>query len=195
MTRGLPIAIVGGLLATALAGPPAQADQLFEPGNWPAVAADRKAGQVGDIVTVLIVEGARASSRLENNSDRSTQVGGGLGAGGIDESADLRFGGSYTGRGEVVRSEQFVAQMTATVVEQLPNGDLIIQGAQNMQINDEETKIGVRGRVRRTDISGDNTVPSYRLADAQIDYDGEGFVSRSAKPGLISRIFTFLGIG
>jgi len=55
--------------------------------------------------------------------------------------------------------------------------------------------IGVRGRIRPYDISAENAVLSSRIADAQIDYDGKGFVSRSAKPGLLNRIFSFLGLG
>lgn len=174
---------------------PLSAEQLFRADSWAAVASDRKAMGVGDAVTVVILEATRASSRLENNSSRKSQTGGGLQAGGIDESASLQFGGSYSGRGEVVRSEQFVAQMTATVIERTANGDLLIEGRQNLMINGEQTSIGVRGRVRPQDISPENLVPSSRIAEAQIDYDGKGFVSRSAKPGLLNRIFSFLGIG
>ncbi|MEO7680134.1 MAG: flagellar basal body L-ring protein FlgH, partial [Sphingomonas sp.] len=54
---------------------------------------------------------------------------------------------------------------------------------------------GVRGRVRAADIGADNRVLSSRIADAQIDYDGKGFVSRSAKPGILNRVFRFLGLG
>ncbi len=174
---------------------PIHAEQLYRHDAWPAVANDRKAMAVGDALTVVILESTRAASKLENNSARNSQVGGGFQAGGIDENATLAFGGSYSGKGEIVRSEQFVAQMSATVTGRAPNGDLLIEGRQQMLINGEETTIGVRGRVRQQDISAYNTVPSSRIADAQIDYDGKGFVSRSAKPGLISRVLSFLGIG
>jgi len=186
-TAGLALAVLG---ATPLA-----AEQLYRGDGWPAVASDRKATSVGDAVTVVILEATRASSRLENNSSRKSQTGGGLQAGGIDESVSLSFGGSYNGRGEVVRAEQFVAQMTAMVVDRTANGDLLIEGRQHLLINGEKTTIGVRGRIRPQDIDADNLVPSSRIADAQIDYDGKGFVSRSAKPGLLSRLFSFLGIG
>jgi len=178
-----------------LSSAPLGAEQLFRGDSWSAVASDRKAAGVGDAVTVVILEATRASSRLENNSSRKSQTGGGLQVGGIDESASLQFGGSYSGRGEVVRAEQFVAQMTATVIERTGNGDLLIEGRQNLLINGEQTSIGVRGRIRPQDISPENLVPSSRIAEAQIDYDGKGFVSRSAKPGLLNRIFSFLGIG
>lgn len=183
------------LLALACAATPAQADQLYDGSRFSAMTADQRASQIGDIVTVLISESARASSRLQNGSSRSSNVGGGFRAGGIDEDASLEFGGSFAGRGEVVRSEQFVAQMSAQVIEVFANGDFLIEGRQNLLINDEETQVSVRGRIRPIDIQDGNIVLSSRLAQAQINYDGEGFVSRSARPGLLNRIFSFLGIG
>ena len=176
-------------------GAAASAEQLYGGGSWPALASDDKANGPGDIVIVLIQESAQASSRLQNNSSRNTEFGGSFAAGGIDEGANLSLGGSYAGRGEVVRSEQFLASMSAQIVEILPNGDLLIEGRQLMLINGEETTIGVRGRIRPQDISPENAISSFRIADAQINYDGKGFVSRSAKPGLINRILSFLGLG
>ena len=173
----------------------AGAEQLYEGGSWPALASDDKANGPGDIVIVLIQESAQASSRLQNNSSKNTDFGGSFAAGGIDEGANLSLGGSYAGRGEVVRSEQFIASMSAQIVEILPNGDFRIEGKQLMLINGEETTIGVRGRIRPQDISPENAISSFRIADAQINYDGKGFVSRSAKPGLINRILSFLGLG
>jgi flagellar L-ring protein precursor FlgH len=173
----------------------AGAEQLYEGGSWPALASDDKANGPGDIVIVLIQESAQASSRLQNNSSKNTDFGGSFAAGGIDEGANLSLGGSYAGRGEVVRSEQFVASMSAQIAEILPNGDFLIEGKQLMLINGEETTIGVRGRIRPQDISPENAISSFRIADAQINYDGKGFVSRSAKPGLINRILSFLGLG
>jgi flagellar L-ring protein precursor FlgH len=84
--------------------------------------------------------------------------------------------------------------MTLTVQAVLPNGDLVVGGDQWLDINGERTRVGVRGRVRTADIAADNSVISNRIADAQIDYGGRGFVSRSAKPGIITRIFRFLGL-
>lgn len=184
-------------LAAMLAslGAAAGAEQLYEGGSWPALASDDKANGPGDIVIVLIQESAQASSRLQNNSSKNTDFGGSFAAGGIDEGANLSLGGSYAGRGEVVRSEQFVASMSAQIAEILPNGDFLIEGKQLMLINGEETTIGVRGRIRPQDISPENAISSFRIADAQINYDGKGFVSRSAKPGLINRILSFLGLG
>lgn len=180
---------------TCFAETPLKAEQLYDGDDWAAVASDQRAGDIGDIITIVISESARATSSLRNGSSRSTDVGGSLRGGGINENVSLEFGGSYSGQGETVRSEQFVAQMSALVTERLDNGDLEIEGRQLLLINGEETEVLVRGRIRRLDIQRGNFVLSSRIAQAEINYDGEGFVSRSAKPGLISRIFRFLGIG
>jgi flagellar L-ring protein precursor FlgH len=180
------------VLATPVA---ASADNLYRRGSWPAMSADRRASIEGDALTVVIFQAAEASNSAQNASRKKTDLGGSFNAGSIDESAELEFGGGYSGRGEVRRSERLVAQLTVVVEQVLPNGDFLIVGEQWMRVNGETTKIGVRGRVREADITSQNTILSSRIADAQISYDGRGFVSRSAKPGLVNRLFNFLGLG
>lgn len=173
----------------------AHADNLYPGTNWPALSGDRKASAVGDALTVVIFQAAEATNTAQNASRKKTDLGGGISAGSLDERGSLEFGGGYTGRGEVRRSEKLVAQITVVVNEVLPNGDFVVTGEQVMRVNGETTRIGVRGRVRFADVTSDNTILSSRIADAQISYDGRGFVSRSAKPGLINRVFNFLGLG
>jgi len=193
MKRVPVVAVVAGLLA--LAAVPAKAENLYDRSNWSALSSDRRAAAAGDALTIVIFQAAEASNSAQNASRRSTNIGGSISAGSLDERAELDFGGAYTGRGEVRRSERLIAQITATVESVLPNGDLVVVGEQWMRVNGERTRIAVRGRVRTADITSENSVLSSRIADAQIDYDGRGFVSRSARPGLINRIFSFLGLG
>lgn len=191
--------ILGAVILAALAAAPAQADDLFRGSNWASMSGDRKASQPGDILTVVIFQAAEATNSAQNSSRKKTDVGGSfgttIGSGSIDEKASLEFGGGYTGRGEVRRSERLVTQISLTVREVLPNGDLLVEGEQWMRINGETSRIGVRGRVRPADINGENSVLSSRIADARISYDGRGFVTRSAKPGIVNKIFSFLGLG
>ena len=70
----------------------------------------------------------------------------------------------------------------------------MITGAERLHINGETTTIEVRGRIRAADINGNNQVQSNRIANAQVNYNGKGFVSRSARPGIIQRIFSILGL-
>lgn len=179
------------LLGTASA---AQADDLYHDPSWSAMTSDRRASVVGDILTVNIFQAAEATNSAQNNSRKSTDFSGSIDVPGFSKDAEISFGGGYNGRGEVRRSERFISQMSLTVVEVLPNGDLVVGGEQWLRINGERTRIGVRGRVRPADIRSDNSVASTRIANAEIDYDGRGFVSRSAKPGIITKIFSFLGL-
>jgi len=191
MKRSALILAVPFLGLATIAG----ADNLYKPSSWSALSADRRASQVGDLLTIVVYQSAESTNVAKTDSSRSSTLGGGLSIGAINENGSFKLGGGYSGGGEVQRSERFVTQITVTVEQVLPGGDLIVSGRQKMRVNGEDSDIGVRGRVRPADIAADNSIASNRLADAQIDYDGRGFVSRSAKPGLINRIFRFLGIG
>lgn len=172
----------------------ALAEDLYRNGLTQSLSSDRRAAAVGDLLTVIVVQAAESSSTMSSGSQKSSVLDGRFAAGSIDERAELSFGGRYNGQGEVRRSEKFVTQMSATIMEVLPNGDFVIDGRQRMKINGEETLVEVRGRIRPADIDGEDRVASNRIADAEINYNGKGLVSRSAKPGLIQRVFSFLGL-
>ena len=191
MSGRLLIIATLGLICAA----PAFADDLYRGSNWSSMSADRRATEAGDVLTVVIFQAAESTNVAQNSSRKATDLSGSANVGSFNEGGELKFGGGYTGRGEVRRSEKLIAQITLTVQQVLPNGDMVVGGEQLLRVNGERTRIGVRGRIRTADIRADNSVLSNRIADAQIDYDGRGFVSRSAKPGIINRIFSFLGLG
>jgi flagellar L-ring protein precursor FlgH len=181
-----------GAMACAVSG---SAESLYKPGNWSSLATDRRAFQVGDILTVLVYENATASNSASAGSKKNSKVGGAVNAGGkLDEAANLSLNGSSDSQGTTGRSGQMVAQISVKVDEVLPNGDLRLSGTQMLNLSGEHTTIRVKGRVRAADISAANAVLSSRLADAEIDYDGKGFVSRSAHPGIVTKIFNWLGL-
>ena len=146
------------------------------------------------MLTIFISQSSRAATTAQQSSRKRSDLRGGVAVAGVNETADLSLGGGYTGTGEARRSDQLVATITVGVTEVLPNGDLVVSGRHNLLVNGERTLIAVRGQVRVADILSGNTVPSSRIAQAAIDYDGQGFVSRSAKPGLVNRILSFLGL-
>lgn len=176
-------------------GGAAQAEDLYRRDNWSALASDRRAGAVGDILTVIVLENTVAANSVQTGTSRQSRLGGEINAGtSLNETASLGLRGSFDGAGQTARSGRMVAQISVRVEQVFPNGDLGVAGAQALNISGERTNIRIRGRVRPEDISGSNTVLSGRLADATIAYDGHGFVSRSGRPGLIQRVFRFLGI-
>lgn len=187
--RLLPLLFVAFGLSGAVG-----ADDLYLQGRSQSLAADHRASQVGDTLTVVIVQTAEASTTVRTGTRRSTALGGQIAAGTINESANAGLTGNFDGQGQASRSERFITQMTARVTRVLPNGDLEITGTQQLKINGEATTVEVRGLVRAVDVDAENRVPSNRIADAQINYQGKGFVSRSARPGLLQRVFSLLGL-
>lgn len=188
--------IAAGLVLIFWAGglSPATAEDLFNVQRYRPLAADERAFRPGDVVTLIVYQSAEARNLASNSSGRDTQAGASFQTDVTGESADVRFGGSFTGRGEVRRGGSILAQISARIVEVLPNGDVRIEGEQVVYVNGEETLIGVRGVARLADIGADNTLPSGRLADAEIRYDGSGFATDSARPGLVTRLLRILGI-
>jgi flagellar L-ring protein precursor FlgH len=184
------------LSAAASLGAPsvAIADNLFHNQPWAHVASDQRATQVGDIITVVVYQNAEARNGAQNTARRTSSIDGSIRGDSTNEAGELSLNGAYSGQGQVSRSESFITQISVTIESILPNGDFTIGGQQMMHVNGEDTLIRVRGRVRPTDINGDNRVLSTRIADAQINYDGRGFVSRNARPGLIHRLFGLLGL-
>jgi flagellar L-ring protein precursor FlgH len=84
--------------------------------------------------------------------------------------------------------------LTVTVREVLPNGDLKVSGEQILTVNNEKHKVTLEGRVRQQDVSSDNVVLSSRLADAQINYVGDGDLSDRQKRAFWRRVADWLGL-
>jgi flagellar L-ring protein precursor FlgH len=187
-------AIVSALLVPSLAS----ATDLAAHGNWPSLAGDRSARGVGDVLTVVIYETSSATNSAENSSSRNSSFQGQFSAGnpatsgGVNAAASLGLAAASDNTGATARAGQMVAQISVVVDNVFPNGDLHVTGAQALKINGEKTNIHVQGRVRPADITATNAVLSSSLAEASIDYDGVGFVSSSAQPGLIARLFNWL---
>jgi flagellar L-ring protein precursor FlgH len=154
---------------------------------------DLKATDVGDVVTILIVEKTMASnsSALDTEKESSFSTDG-SGTGPMDLvnpfSLSANIGREHGGRGSTERAGSIVGKMAATVVAVTPNGNLEITGTREIVINDEKEILTITGTVRPQDISTDNMVYSTAIASMQIEYRGKGLVTSGSKPGIISRI-------
>jgi flagellar L-ring protein FlgH len=196
MKRHLLIfAIYAAVNLLAPFAPFAQAANLFDPALHESLTADRRASKAGDIVTILIYENSSASNSADTSTNTSFGINGKVStlyAG--NNVAQVGAGDNYGGKGKIERTGRLLAQISATVVDVFPNGDLAVAGDQNIDMNGEKTKIHLTGRVRPIDIAQNNAVLSSRLADAQIEYAGEGFITDRSRPGLIPRFFAWLGL-
>jgi flagellar L-ring protein precursor FlgH len=161
---------------------------------------DQRAHKIGDILTVIVT--IDDSAQISNSTARSrgaeneAGVGGVLGSifgglpgggvPGVDISADGQISTSSalsdTGTGSVNRSEALETQVAAVVVQVLPNGNLVIEGRQEVRVNFEVRDLIVAGIVRPEDIHADNTIPSTKIAEARISYGGRGQITDVQQP-------------
>lgn len=170
------------------------AETLYQVDSYRSLTSDRRAYQIGDVLTVLIVENSSASATAGTNTDKSNNVGIKFSIPNRQEESALSLQEEFDGRGKIARSGKLLAQISVTVKDINPNGDLLISGDQLIEINDEKQSINIKGKVRPIDIDARNSVLSTRIADAQIKYVGDGVLADSQHKGWLSKIITFLGL-
>lgn len=153
--------------------------------------SDRVSVREGDLITILIDEYTIATaSRNESASNergRNAAVGGSFYALSLRSANDI----SSRTRGESARRERFSAEITVRIVEILPGGNVRIEGAKRVQIDDHEQSVTVRGVVRTQDISVANTVESWRVADAELLYESNGSLG-SVGGGIWSKLLNLI---
>lgn len=194
--RGTRPHLLGLVVAAAIVGatPLAHASDLYKPGTWAAMASDRLASRVGDSLTVLIYESSQAQNTSQSSRQGGIQASGQVGSSTVNHSGQLSATAGYSGNGQTGRTEQMIAQISVVVDAVLPNGDLHVVGEQALKINGQHTRIRLRGRVRREDISSLNTIRSSMVADAAIDYDGAPLGTTERRPGIARRVLGWFGI-
>ncbi len=161
--------------------------------SYYSLYTDRRAHQVGDILTVLITEESSASRTAKTYTQKKDEVstsGGGTGI--LDViplfSAGVDYKNKHDGVGRTSRDGKLWATITVKIVEVLGNGNLRIEGKKTVQVNQDKEEITLKGVVRPQDIGPDNTVLSIYVAEAQIGYKGKGAVDAGQKKGIILRI-------
>ncbi|MEZ5065256.1 MAG: flagellar basal body L-ring protein FlgH [bacterium] len=154
---------------------------------------DHSAIGVGDAITILIVESTEAnkSTVTKTRSGTTNELGSGgrldfLGTWGVNSD------NSSIGEGSTSRRGNLQAQITAMITEVTPSGLLLVEGRRSVLVNGEEETIVLRGSVRPEDVRADNTVFSTFLADASIEYKGQGVLATAERPGILSRIFNWI---
>ena len=184
------------VLASARETPtPASANSLWRTGAR-AFFIDQRAGKVGDILTVQIDIDDSAKTTNSTSSSRTS----GLKAGvphflGLESSLgkilpsgfdpanalETKSNSTNAGAGAVSRAEKISLTIAAVVTSVLPNGNMVIQGTQEVRTNTEMRQLTVSGIVRPEDITSSNTIKHTQIAEARISYGGRGDISRVQK--------------
>jgi flagellar L-ring protein FlgH len=190
--RCLRVSLVVALVAAAA---PSMAQQVDAPLLQRSLFADRKAYRAGDMLTVVVTEVASASATARTRADKEERVFGEINQ--PDESPwniDLSFGNDFDGGGQIQRTGKLLAKLAVTVEGVDQYGNLNIIGEQEIRVNNEQQRIALSGLVRAEDIGPDNTIASWRIANARIDFKGEGILARKQSPGLMTKLFDLFGL-
>ncbi|HLZ73684.1 flagellar basal body L-ring protein FlgH [Phenylobacterium sp.] len=181
---------------------PATANSLWRTGAR-TFFNDQRAHQPGDILTVLINVNDSAKTSNETTAGRtsSNNVGipnllglestlGKILPSGFNPATAVSTNAKTTsdGVGAVNRQEQITTTIAAVVASVLPNGNLVIQGTQQMMINNEMRQVTIAGIVRPEDISSANTILHTQIAEERLNYGGRGDISRVQKTPALQSI-------
>lgn len=177
---------------------PPTSGSIYNDGIDVRLFEDRKATRVGDILTVRLKEQTNASKNSATSTSKTTEAT--LGNPTIFGRAPTKNGtplfegslngeSSFDGEGSSSQSNSLVGDITVTVMERFPNGNLRIRGEKWLTLNQGREFIRLSGIIRPDDIGTDNSIDSLRIADAQITYSSKGVLAAANRMGLISRFF------
>ena len=192
MTKKFFAAIM--IAAFVMVGGAAEAKSLWVDNGYISLYADKKARNVGDILTIVINESTTQSATKSRRNSKAGNVSVGNGTGIFDFIRAFSVSGSdsFEADGSATDTNRFSGQITVTVVEVLPNGNMVVEGTQSIWQNRDEHRITLRGVIRRDDVTMNNTVPSTRVADATLKFDGKGPLNAKQRQGILTQIFNFL---
>ncbi len=184
--------------AVSQTGPIQNSDSIYQSGSTWYLLEDIKPRRVGDMLTVLLQEKTDAKKLADTESKKETD----------NEITALNFLGApvtyhdrqildtrlksrydFKGEADSQQSNSLTGSVTVTVVEVQANGNLVVQGEKWITINQGEEYIRLRGIVRQIDINPDNTISSERVANAEIQYSGEGTLANTNEQGWLAKFF------
>jgi flagellar L-ring protein FlgH len=179
-----------------------RADSLWRDDVSRPMFADKRASNVGDIVTISVQETTTSTKNNKTTSAKSSGADASISSFFYSPTASslltkggklpaLKFDAStdYSGGGTIDNKETIGAYVAARVIDVLPNGSLVIEGKRETAFSGEQQTIVLRGVVRREDISANNLVYSYNIADASIHITSKGTITDVQRKGWFTRIW------
>ena len=156
---------------------------------------DRRPRAIGDILTIVLDEEVSASKNSKSNADRSGSAG--LAIDSVPDALeqlaeygfDLSGQSDFAGGGGSEANNTFTGTITVSVLDVMPNGNLRVRGEKQIAINQGTEFIRFSGVVNPRTITGQNTVPSTQVADARIEYVGDGYINEAQHMGWLQRFF------
>jgi flagellar L-ring protein precursor FlgH len=188
--------------------PAADNGSIYQMGYEVRLFEDNKARRVGDVLTIMLQERTQASKSASTETSKSSDVNianptlfgsspqfnvPGMVPLASNRGNSLETGisssNSFAGEGDASQSNSLTGNITVTIAEVLPNGNLVVRGEKWLTLNNGEEFIQISGIVRPQDIATNNTVASTLVADARITYSGKGQLADTQRSGWLTRFF------
>ena len=168
---------------------------IYQPATYRPLLEDHRARNVGDVLTININEKVSASKTASSTANRAgsmdfavpdAQIGGrGIKGGSLSATSKNDF----EGKGASAANNVFTGAITVTVVDVLPNGNLLVSGEKQIGINQGSEFVRLSGVVDPRYILAGNVVSSTQVADARLEYRGAGYINEAQTLGWLSRAF------
>jgi flagellar L-ring protein precursor FlgH len=174
----------------------AASGSIYQAGVSRTLFEDRRARYVGDTMHIAITETTSASTKSNTKASRATSVSASVPTiSGLPGKSFQGIGLSATGansldgKGEAAANNVFSGTITVTVIEVLPNGNLLVSGEKQVSIGAGTEYIRLSGIVNPYFINAANTISSGNVADARIEYRENGVISEAQVMGWLARFF------
>jgi flagellar L-ring protein precursor FlgH len=156
--------------------------------------ADHKARNVGDILTIVISETTKTSTTKSNSNSKSgsQSLSAGVGIFTFLNAASASGSDSFKASGAASANNSVSGNVSVTVKEVQPNGNMVVEGTQSIWQNKDEHKITLNGIVRRDDVTSSNTVSSTLVANATLKFDGKGPLNAKQRQGILTQVLNIL---
>ena len=176
--------------------PPPANGAIFQGGYVPLTSGGR-AGAVGDIITLQLVERTPATKSNAAQTQRDGNIGltpPATGPLSLFNPSDVAMGGGqqFKGKGDASQSNALSGEVSVTIAEVYPNGTMLVKGEKLLTLNRGDERVQISGIVRAIDIGPDNRILSTRVANAHIRYVGKGEIARASKQGWLQRFFSII---
>jgi flagellar L-ring protein precursor FlgH len=176
--------------------PPADGAIFHASYGYAPLTSGTRAAQVGDIVTIQLVEKTQALKSNSATTDRSGSVSvtppptGPIATVLNKLNLNMGDGAKFAGKGDAAQSNQLTGAISVTIAQVYPNGTMLVRGEKQLTLNRGDEMISISGLIRASDIAFDNSIPSTRVADAKITYSGKGEIARASTQGWFGRFFS-----
>jgi flagellar L-ring protein precursor FlgH len=185
------------IMPMPVAPPPANGSIFQVSNGYAALHEGYRARAVGDPLTIVLVERISSSKTAGSKTERD----GGFSltpptAGPLDflNPNALKASGdsSFKGNGSAVQTSTLGGEVSVTIAQLLGNGTALVRGEKRLTLSQGEEWVQVSGIVRLADLDQQNRIASTRVADARIEYSGNGQVARASREGWLQRFFNML---